>query len=183
MTQPAVFLDRDGVLNRAVVHDGKPFPPSKLEEVEILPGAITSLQRLAQSGYVLIVITNQPDVARGTQSREVVESINALIQARLPVCETFVCYHDQADECDCRKPKPGLILQAAQKYDLDLSFSWMVGDRWKDIAAGQAAGVKTIFVDYHYTEAYSGAPADFIVEDPAFIADIIVKGSHQNENT
>jgi D-glycero-D-manno-heptose 1,7-bisphosphate phosphatase len=182
MTQRAVFLDRDGVINRAVVRDGRPFPPSTLEEVEILPGTITSLGQLAQNGYVLIVITNQPDVARGTQSREIVESINKLIQSRLPVCEVFVCYHDQTDECGCRKPKPGLILQAAQKYDLDLSFSWMVGDRWKDIAAGQAAGVKTIFVDYHYAEAYHGAPADFIVENTAFIADIIVKGLHQNEN-
>lgn len=174
MTQPAVFLDRDGVLNRAVVRDGKPYPPARLEDVEILPGAITSLQRLADCGYVLIGLTNQPDVARGTQSRQVVESINALIQSRLPVREIFVCYHDNADNCDCRKPKPGLILQAAEKYGLDLSQSWMVGDRWKDIAAGQAAGLKTIFVDYHYTETYKGAPADFTVEDTAFITDIIL---------
>ncbi len=177
MTQRVVFLDRDGVLNRAVVRDGKPSPPARLEDVEILPGAITSLQRLADCGYVLIGITNQPDVARGTQSRQVVESINALIQSRLPVCEIFVCYHDNIDNCDCRKPKPGLILQAAEKYGLDLSQSWMVGDRWKDIAAGQTAGLKTIFVDYHYTETYKGAPADFTVEDTAFIADFILKGS------
>lgn len=182
MTPRAVFLDRDGVLNRVVVRDGRPFPPSGLEDVEIIPGAISSLLQLADCGYVLIGITNQPDVARGTQSRQGVESINALIQSRLPVREIFVCYHDQADECDCRKPKPGLILQAAQKYGLDLSLSWMVGDRWKDIVAGQAAGVKTIFVDYHYAEAYNGAPADFIVEDTALVADIILKGSHQNEN-
>ena len=177
MTQRAVFLDRDGVLDRAVVRAGKPFPPARLEDVEIIPGAITSLQQLADCGYVLIGITNQPDVARGTQSREVVESINALIQSRLPVREIFVCYHDHADECDCRKPKPRLILQAVQKYGLDLSLSWMVGDRWKDIVAGQAAGLKTIFVDYHYTETYKGVPADFTVEDIAFIADIILKGS------
>ena len=177
VTQRAVFLDRDGVLNRAVVCEGKPFPPARLADVVILPGAITSLQRLAGCGYVLIGITNQPDVARGTQTREVVESINALIQSRLPVREIFVCYHDNADECECRKPKPGLILQAAQKYGLDLSLSWMVGDRWKDIVAGQAAGLKTIFIDYHYSETYQGAPADFTVEDTAFIADIILKGS------
>ena len=174
---PALFLDRDGVINRAVVRDGKPYTPARLEDVEILPGAITSLRRLADCGYVLIGITNQPDVARGTQSRQVVESINALIQSRLPVREIFVCYHDNIDNCDCRKPKLGLILQAAQKYGLDLSLSWMVGDRWKDIAAGQAAGPKTIFIDYHYTETYKGAPADFTVEDTAFIADIILKGS------
>ena len=182
MTQRAVFLDRDGVLNRAVVRDGKPFPPAQVEDVEILPGAIASLQRLADRGYVLIGITNQPDVARGTQSREVVESINALIQSRLPVREFFVCYHDQADGCDCRKPKPGLILQAAQKYELDLSLSWMVGDRWTDIVAGQVAGSKTIFVDYDYNETYKGSPADFMVGDTSSIADIILKGSDQNGN-
>jgi len=105
-----------------------------------------------------------------------VEAINRLIQSRLPIREIFVCYHDNADDCDCRKPKPGLIWQAAKKYGLDLSISWMVGDRWKDIAAGQAAGLKTIFVDYHYAETYQGISADFIVEDTVFLADIILKG-------
>jgi D-glycero-D-manno-heptose 1,7-bisphosphate phosphatase len=172
----AVFLDRDGVINRAVVREGKPYPPASLEELEILPGALTSLLQLAHSGYVLIGITNQPDVARGIQSRQIVESFNAFILSKLPVHEIFVCYHDNTDNCDCRKPKPGLILQAAKKYSLDLSHSWMIGDRWKDIAAGQAAGLKTIFVDYHYAEAYKGLPADFTVEDTSFLADIILKG-------
>ena len=174
---PAVFLDRDGIINRALVRNGKPYPPDRLEELEILPGAADSLPRLANSGYVLIGITNQPDVARGTQSRQTVESFNAVIQSTLPIREIFVCYHDNRDHCDCRKPKPGLILQAAQKYGLDLSKSWMVGDRWKDIAAGQAAGLKTIFVDYHYAETYEGLPADMTVEDTVFVADIILKGS------
>ena len=166
---PAVFLDRDGVINRAAVRDGRPYPPARLEDVEILSGAISSVQRLAECGYVLIGITNQPDVARGTQSREVVESINAMILSRLPLREIFVCYHDNNDHCDCRKPKPGLIFRAAEKYGLDLSQSWMVGDRWKDIAAGRAAGLKTIFVDYHYAETYEGIPADFTVKDTLFL--------------
>ena len=170
----AVFLDRDGVLNCAVVHNEKPFPPARLADVEILPGAISALQRLAECGYVLIGITNQPDVARGTQTREVVESINALVQSYLPVREIFVCYHDNIDGCDCRKPRPGLIFQAAQKYRIDLSLSWMVGDRWKDIVAGRAAGLKTIFVDNHYAELFKGDPADFSVKDTAFIADVIL---------
>src|SRR5271157_797535 len=173
---PAVFLDRDGVINRAVVREGRPYSPARLEDVEILSGAISSIQRLAERGYVLIGITNQPDVARGTQSREVVESINAMILSRLPLREIFVCYHDNNDNCDCRKPKPGLILQAADKYGLDLSQSWMVGDRWKDVAAGRAAGLKTIFVDYHYAETYEGVPADFTVKDTLFLSDIILKG-------
>jgi D-glycero-D-manno-heptose 1,7-bisphosphate phosphatase len=177
----AVFLDRDGIINRAFIREGKPYPPDRLEDVEILPEVIASLQRLADSGYILIGVTNQPDVTRGKQSRETVESINALIQSSLPLREILVCYHDNADECDCRKPKPGLILQAAQKYGLDLLHSWMVGDRWKDIAAGKAAGLKTIFVDYHYNEEYNFAPADFTVEDISYLADIILKD--QNENT
>jgi D-glycero-D-manno-heptose 1,7-bisphosphate phosphatase len=105
-----------------------------------------------------------------------VEAINRLIQSRLPIREIFVCYHDNVDDCDCRKPKPGLIWQAANKYGLDLSTSWMVGDRWKDIVAGKAAGLKTIFVDYHYAEIYQGKSADFTVEDTVFLADIILKG-------
>jgi len=175
-TTPAVFLDRDGIINRAIIRNGKPYPPDKLEELEILPGLAASLPRLVNSGYVLIGITNQPDVARGTQARQVVESFNAVILATLPVREIFVCYHDNDDQCDCRKPKPGLILQAAQKYSLDLAHSWMVGDRWKDIAAGQAAGLKTIFVDYHYAEKHEGPVPDFVVADTLFVADIILKG-------
>lgn len=176
MGLPAIFLDRDGIINRAVVRGGRPYPPVLLEEVEILYGTVTSLECLAGRGYMLIGITNQPDVARGIQSREVVESINKWIQSRLPIREIFVCYHDNANDCDCRKPKPGLILQAAEKYDIDLSQSWMVGDRWKDIAAGKAVGLKTIFVDYQYAETFSGVPADFTIKDTALLTDIILKG-------
>lgn len=172
----AVFLDRDGIVNRAIVRDGKPFPPATSEELEIPSGTFTSLLQLANVGYVLIGITNQPDVARGSQSRQTVESFNTFLLSKLPIREIFVCYHDDMDNCDCRKPKPGLILQAAKKYSLDLSQSWMIGDRWKDIAAGQAIGLKTIFVDYHYAETYKGLPADFTVEDTSFLADIILKG-------
>ena len=171
----AVFLDRDGIINRAIVRDGKPYPPVRMQDFEILPGSVTALSQLADFGYTLIGITNQPDVARGTQSREMVESFNALIQSKLPVREIFVCYHDNADDCNCRKPRPGLILQAAQKYQLNLLNSWMVGDRWNDIAAGQAAGLKTIFVDYSYAEVYKGKPPDFIVDDTIYLADIILK--------
>ncbi len=174
---PAVFLDRDGIINRAIVREGRPYPPAGVEELEILPGTIASVEKLVKAGYMIFGISNQPDVARGTQSREIVESMNALIQARLPIWEIFVCYHDNADQCECRKPKPGLILQAAEKYTLDLSRSWMVGDRWQDIAAGQAAGLKTIFVDYHYSEPYQGSPAIYVVEETLSLASIISKGS------
>ena len=177
ISSPAVFFDRDGIINQAIVRDGCPYPPANLEELHLIPGTIDSMKKLAKAGYVLFGITNQPDVARGTQSREMVESINAFIQAHAPVKEILVCYHDNVDQCDCRKPKPGLILKAAEIYPLDLSRSWMVGDRWQDVAAGQAAGLKTIFVDYHYSETYQGSPATHILEETFSIAPIILKGS------
>lgn len=150
--RPAVFLDRDGVLIRAIVRDGKPYPPASLTELEILPGVAEACTTLHKAGFLLIVVTNQPDVARGTQRQEVVEAMNQALRYHLPLDDIRACYHDDADHCSCRKPEPGVLLQAAQEWNIDLSASFMVGDRWKDIAAGRRAGCRTIFVDYHYAE-------------------------------
>ncbi|MCL4465930.1 MAG: HAD-IIIA family hydrolase [Chloroflexi bacterium] len=149
---PAVFLDRDGVLNRAVVREGKPYPPAGLDELQILPGTMEALEALAAAGYLLVGITNQPDVARGTQRREVVEAINRALLADLPLVDILVCYHDDWDECDCRKPKPGLLLEAAAHHSLDLPSSFLIGDRWKDMEAGRRAGCRTVLIDYGYPE-------------------------------
>ncbi len=148
----AVFLDRDGVLNRAIVRNGKPYPPANLDELTVLPGVSEALATLKAAGFLLIGVTNQPDVARGMQRREIVEAINAAIAAALPLEEISVCYHDDDDGCDCRKPQPGLLVRAAQKYAIDLSSSFMIGDRWKDVEAGRRAGCATIFVEYGYAE-------------------------------
>jgi D-glycero-D-manno-heptose 1,7-bisphosphate phosphatase len=148
----AVFLDRDGVLNRAVVRDGKPYPPAGLDELEILPDVAEALAALKCRGFLLLVVTNQPDVARGSQQRAVVESIHEALRAALPIDDFFVCYHDDGDACACRKPKPGLLLNAAAKYGLDLSACYLIGDRWRDIEAGQAAGCRTIWIDLGYAE-------------------------------
>jgi D-glycero-D-manno-heptose 1,7-bisphosphate phosphatase len=174
MVTRAVFLDRDGVINRAVVQQGKPYPPFSLEELVIPRENIVVFERLSKSGYILLGVTNQPDVARGNQTREVVEAINAHLLSVLPLKELFVCYHDEKDDCSCRKPKPGLILQGASKYGIDLTQSWMVGDRWKDVSAGKAAGLKTVFINYNYAEKYYGPPADFVVENITAIAEIIL---------
>lgn len=155
----AVFLDRDGVIVHAVVREGKPYPPDTLAEVVIPAEVKPALDALQAAGYILISITNQPDVARGTQRKEVVESINQYLMCQLPVAEILVCYHDNADHCECRKPQPGLILQAAEKYDIDLTRSFMIGDRWKDIEAGQRAHCETIFIDYGYDEKQPSPPA------------------------
>jgi D-glycero-D-manno-heptose 1,7-bisphosphate phosphatase len=143
----AVFLDRDGVLNRNYLHqDGKTHPPTSPEETEILPGVPDACQALRRAGYLLIGVTNQPDVARGTQQRAVVEAINAKLLHHLSLDEIRVCYHDNQDNCPCRKPKPGLILDASHFWGIDLAQSFMVGDRWTDIEAGRNAGCKTIFI-------------------------------------
>ncbi len=144
--QPAIFLDRDGVLNKTFVRDGVSHPPDAVEDFEFLPGVHVACHRLAAAGWPLVVVTNQPDVARGAQSREAVEAMNRLVTERLPVLEVFTCYHDTADDCDCRKPKPGMLLAAARKWHLDLGRSVMVGDRWSDIVAGQAAGCAGVLV-------------------------------------
>jgi D-glycero-D-manno-heptose 1,7-bisphosphate phosphatase len=148
----AVFLDRDGVLNRAMIRDGKPHSPASLAELEILPDVPDALAALKERGFLLLVVTNQPEVARGRQPREVVESMHKVLQKALPLDDFFVCYHDDGDVCDCRKPKPGLINQAAAKYGLELNSSYLIGDRWRDIDAGSAAGCATIWIHRGYRE-------------------------------
>jgi D-glycero-D-manno-heptose 1,7-bisphosphate phosphatase len=152
MKRRAVFLDRDGVINAPAVRDGKPYPPADIGSLEILPGVSEALEQLKSADFLLIVVSNQPDVARGTRTRASVEAINAALADRLPIDEFRMCYHDGSDACRCRKPSPGMLLEAAQKWDIDLTASFMVGDRWRDVEAGQNAGCKTVFVDYQYAE-------------------------------
>lgn len=172
--RPAVFLDRDGVLNRTAVRGGTPYPPAKVEEVEILPGVEEALRKLRARGLPLIVVTNQPDVARGTQTRAAVEAINDLLARRLGVTAVYTCYHDNADECACRKPRPGMLTRAAQEHGIDLRRSFMIGDRWGDVAAGAAAGCTTFLIDLPYSQCHRCTP-DHRVADLAVAADIILK--------
>jgi D-glycero-D-manno-heptose 1,7-bisphosphate phosphatase len=152
----AVFLDRDGVLNRAPVVNGRPGAPLSLQELELLPGVAPALERLKAAGYALVVVTNQPDVARGRISRETVEAMHARLAAELPLDEIRVCYHDEDDGCPCRKPEPGLLLDPPT-YAVEQSV--MVGDRWRDVEAGRRAGCRaTILVDYGYDEALPHEP-------------------------
>jgi D-glycero-D-manno-heptose 1,7-bisphosphate phosphatase len=148
----AVFLDRDGVINRAIVRDGKPYAPASEDALEVLPDVPDALARLRAAGFRLIVVTNQPDIARGTQRREVVDRMHAKLMAELPIDDVRVCPHDDRDGCDCRKPKPGLLDSAAHDKSLSLGDSFMVGDRWRDVEAGRRAGCTTIFVDRDYAE-------------------------------
>jgi D-glycero-D-manno-heptose 1,7-bisphosphate phosphatase len=159
----AVFLDRDGVINRSWVRDGKPYAPTSLAEFEILPGVVEAIAALKKAGFRVIVVTNQPDVAAGKVSRAGVEAMNEQVRETCRVDDVRVCYHAEADGCACRKPGPGLLVDAARDWGVDLRRSYMVGDRWRDIGAGQAAGCRTVLIDYGYAEQQAKNP-DMVVK-------------------
>ena len=175
----AIFLDRDGVLNHAIVREGKPYPPSSIDEFIIFPGLAERLARIKEKGFFLIVVTNQPDVARGKITHKIVNAFNRLLREQLPIDHVLVCFHDDSDKCDCRKPLPGLLHQAQERFNLDLDHSYMVGDRWRDIGAGTAAGCTTVFVDYGYNEEFKSKKADYSCQSPSDALDwILTKESH-----
>jgi D-glycero-D-manno-heptose 1,7-bisphosphate phosphatase len=159
----AVFFDRDGVLNEAVVHGGVPHPPASLEELHIVDGAAESVDGVREAGFLAIAVTNQPDVARGKAERGAVEALNNAVASRTHLDGIYACMHDDADACDCRKPKPGLLQRASREHGIDLRRSFLVGDRAKDVACGRAAGCTTIFIDRGYEETPAETGADVTV--------------------
>jgi len=175
----AVFLDRDGVLNRAMVRDGRPISPTTLDEFEILPGVARALRALHEAGFLLIVTTNQPDVARGLQRREVVEAMHRRLLEELPLDDIKVCYELDGPDSTCYKPKPGMLLAAARERSIDLARSYMVGDRWRDVGAGKAAGCFSIFIDRGYAEPLTEIP-DAICADLQEAAVIILHTSDRH---
>jgi D-glycero-D-manno-heptose 1,7-bisphosphate phosphatase len=148
----AVFLDRDGVLSRAIVRGGRPFPPRRLAELELLPGVPESCRTLKQAGFKLVMVTNQPDVARGLVTAEEIALMNSRVAAQLELDLVRVCPHDEGDGCACRKPRPGMLVSAAEELGVALPGSVMVGDRWRDVESGQRAGCWTVFIDQGYAE-------------------------------
>jgi D-glycero-D-manno-heptose 1,7-bisphosphate phosphatase len=172
----AVFLDRDGVINRALIRDGKPYAARTLAEFEILPGVAEACQLLKAGGFSLVVATNQPDVGRGTLPREAVERIHAEMLRQLPIDGVEVSYDSgqESPPSEMRKPRPGMLLRAAGELGLDLARSYMVGDRWRDIDCGHAAGCTTILIDYGYTEELR-TPPDYRVRTLLEAADLILK--------
>lgn len=172
----AVFLDRDGVINQNIVRDGRPYSPMRIEDFVILPGVVEAVRHLRDAGYAVIVATNQPDVGAGRQSRQGVERMHRHLQEQVAVDAIKVCYHVDQDHCACRKPKPGMLVEAAEEHSIDLSRSWMVGDRWRDIAAGRAVGCRTAFVDYGYSEQRPECP-DVVVGSLADAMPFILEGA------
>lgn len=156
----AVFLDRDGIINRALVHNGKPYPPTNLDEFEILPDVSEACKKLKKAGYLIVVVTNQPDVGRGTLSQSIVEEMHTFLLKHLPIDRIEVCYHPGRglSTCDCRKPLPGMLIRAASELELDLKQSWMIGDRLSDVECGHSVGSRTILVGGGYNESSPVAP-------------------------
>ena len=165
----AVFLDRDGVINEVNIKNGLPFSPNSLDDLSIFPGVKEAIIKLKKLNFICLVVTNQPDVSRGKITKEEVIKINQFIINETNVDEFFICYHDDLDNCNCRKPKPGLLLNAAKKWNIDFKSSYLIGDRWRDINAGNAVGCNTIFLDYGYN--------DIKPQKPNFVTDSLIKAS------
>ncbi len=178
----AVFLDRDGVLIRAIVRDGRPYSARTLVEAELLPGVREACAALREAGALLIVVTNQPDVARGDLDADVLESLHHWLRYQVELDDIRMCTHDDGDACTCRKPKPGMITTAARELGIDVGASVMVGDRWRDVQAGREAGCRTVFVDRGYREQLPFDPDLVVHEFPEAVPWIVnlwrVRGSH-----
>lgn len=154
----AFFFDRDGVINQSVVRNGRPYPPQTFEEFRWTPGIEEVMTTVKSLGFLLLVVTNQPDVVRGTQTQEQVDAFHRHVQVSLPVDQVYACFHDNHHQCSCRKPKPGMLFQAQTDWNLDLSQSYFLGDRWSDVDAANEAGCHSIFLDYGYDETLRSLP-------------------------
>jgi D-glycero-D-manno-heptose 1,7-bisphosphate phosphatase len=149
----AVFFDRDGVLNELVSRDGGFFSPRTVEDFQIFPEVMDVMSQIKSKGYLCIIVSNQPDIARGNLEKSELRSMTRILSSTLDLDDVFYCLHDDSDECDCRKPAPGLLLHAHEKWDLDLACSFMVGDTARDFEAAQEAGVEFYLLDRTYNKA------------------------------
>src|SRR5262245_20222571 len=173
MGSRAIFIDRDGVLVIPEFREGRSFAPRTLDDFRIYPGVAESARRLKDAGYKLVVVTNQPDVGNGLVDRSVVEKMHQKLRDTVPIDAIEVCYHTASDNCDCRKPKPGMLLRAAERMDIDCASSVMIGDRWSDVEAAKAAGCKSVFIDLNYRDLRPEQP-DFVVSSFAQATDVIL---------
>ena len=160
--RPAIFLDRDGVLNDVVWRDGRPASPRKVEELRIADGAADAVSAFRAAGYLTFVVTNQPDVRRGKMTAKALDAIHAVLVSQVPVDEVRACLHDTADGCACRKPRAGMLLDLSARWAIDLGASWMIGDMDRDVECGRSAGVGTVLLDRPYN---SRSGADVVLPD------------------
>lgn len=146
----AIFLDRDGVINEVIVKGNKPFSPSRLDDFVLLSDIKQALKIFKELGFLNIIVTNQPDIARGLLAKKDLEKMHDHIKGSLPIDGILLCPHDDKDMCLCRKPKPGLLKKAEGKWGIDLSRSYLIGDTWRDIEAGNVAGCTTVLLNKPY---------------------------------
>ena len=176
----AVFLDRDGVINKPVIREGKPYPPAEVNEFEVYEDVVAGVARLDAAGFLVVVITNQPDVARGKQTRAAVDAIHRKMLDTLPrIARLEVCWHAGAnwgEPCNCRKPQPGMVLRAAKALNIDVSQSFLIGDRWRDIDCGHGAGCRTVFIDRNYSEQLE-QPPDWSVHSFGQAVEVILRAA------
>ena len=175
MVARAVFLDRDGVINENMLRDGQSVAPTRLEDFRLLPGVEDGIGRLRAAGFRIVVVTNQPDVASGRTSWNILNAMHAELRRRLWIDDIRVCPHLDADGCDCRKPKPGMLLAAAAEHGLTLTDSYLVGDRWRDVDAGRAAGCCTIFIAPGGTTSVKDCQPDFVAGSLSDAVDVILR--------
>lgn len=162
-----MFFDRDGVLNEVVMRRGPDGgevvgSPRELSEFVLAEGAAGVVSRLHDAGYLVFVVTNQPDVERGLLAPEVLETISGILREEVGVDEVVVCPHDDATGCGCRKPRPGMIVDLAERWGVDLGASYMIGDSWRDVEAGRSAGCRTVLLRRRYND---GVAAEIVASD------------------
>ena len=174
--KPAVFLDRDGVINKAILDSGRPFSPRKIAELQIIDGVKEAVILMKDKGLEVVVITNQPDLARGYISQSMLLEMHEIISHSIGIDNFYFCGHDDSDDCVCRKPKTGMLLNAALDLKINLKESFLVGDRWKDISAGQEVGCSCYFIDYSYQEPRPNPP--FYTVTSLYEAALMITGSH-----
>jgi D-glycero-D-manno-heptose 1,7-bisphosphate phosphatase len=172
MTRPGVFMDRDGVLNEIVVRDGRVESPRSLEEFRLVADARSAVARLRAAGLPVLVVTNQPDIARGLLPAADLDAMLKRLRTEAGVDDATACPHEDADECTCRKPQPGMLTGLARKWNVDPSQSWMVGDTWRDVEAGRAAGCRTVLLRTWYNNDANG---DAIVSSLGDAVDLILE--------
>lgn len=151
----AIFIDRDGVVNKSIVIDGKPHAPLNFSDFKILNGVEEALNNFKKQGFLTFIITNQPNIKLKNRTLNIVELelMHNYLLENFYVTKIYVCSHINEDNCRCRKPKIGNLLLASKEFNIDLSKSFFVGDRWQDVECAHNANIKTcFFIDYKYNE-------------------------------
>ncbi len=175
----ALFLDRDGVVDELVYYPSHDEweSPRRVSDLRMIDGVSEPLRRFAEAGWLLFFVTNQPSFAKGKTSREELQEVHDAVVANVdaPVTRSYICFHRSEDACECRKPKPYFLHEAAREFDVDLASSWMVGDQDSDLKCGRAAGCRVALIEHRGSEHKRGSvEPDLRVESLTELADALL---------